>query len=148
MKFKDTMKKFYYPNSIVYENEFWYVLLRFEQVTFCSVILITKFEKNNLFSKLSIEEQISMFKVIQKIETVMYKNIGCDKINYLALMMIDPFIHYHIIPRYKSIMMFNKVEFSDTGYPGLINFDEITKLKKNNFDKLVRYLKEIFNDQK
>ena len=63
-------------------------------------------------------------------------------------MMVDPFIHYHIIPRYKSKMMFNKVEFSDTGYPGLINFDEVTKLKKNNFDKLVRHLKEIFNDQK
>ena len=33
------------------------------------------------------------------------------KINYLAYMMIDNHVHFHVIPRYSKIKKFNEIEF-------------------------------------
>ena len=44
--------------------------------------------------------------------------IGYEKINYLMLMMVDPHVHYHVIPRYESPASFDGVAFVDHGWPG------------------------------
>ena len=102
MSLQNTLAKFGYPDSLISENEHWYTLLRLEQITFSSMILICKNKKNSSFSKLIKSEQTEMFRAIQHIEKVALSKIGCDRINYLALMMVDPFVHYHVLPRYKN----------------------------------------------
>jgi diadenosine tetraphosphate (Ap4A) HIT family hydrolase len=42
-----------------------------------------------------------------------------ERINYLMLMMVDPHVHYHVIPRYSTSRTFNGVEFVDAGWPAL-----------------------------
>ena len=144
MSFEKTLAKFGYPGYLIIENDHWYTLLRREQITFGSMILITKNEKNSSISKLNVSEQAEMFLAIQKIEKVAFNKINCDKINYLALMMVDPFVHYHVLPRYKNPKIFKDIEFIDPGYPGVPDLTYKTSLTETEFSKLVAYLKGLF----
>ena len=144
MSFNNTLAKFCYPESLITENDHWYTLLRPEQITFGSLILISKNEKNSSFSNLRTYEQTEMFHAIQKIEKAAFNKMGCNKINYLALMMVDPFVHFHVLPRFKKTMVFNNIEFLDPGYPGLADFSHKTSLKESEFLDMVQYLKGFF----
>ena len=146
MSFETTLSKFGYPGSIVSENKHWYILLRPEQITFASMILITKNEKNSSFAKLKPPEQAEMFLAIQKIEKVAFNIMHCDKINYLALMMVDPFVHYHVLPRFKEPKIYNNIEFLDLGYPGVADLGYKTSLQTSEFTDLVKYLKGFFDE--
>ena len=146
MSIETTLANFGYPFSLVSENEHWYTLLRPEQITFSSMILICKNEKNSFFSNLIPSEQAEMFQAIQLIEKVAFKKIGCDKINYLALMMVDPFVHYHVLPRFKEPKIYNNIEFLDLGYPGVADLGYKTSLQTSEFTDLVKYLKGFFDE--
>ena len=41
-----------------------------------------------------------------------------ERITYLMLMMVDPNVHFHVIPRYSEARAWNGIEFADTGWPG------------------------------
>ena len=55
--------------------------------------------ESETISFLEEKEQLDMFKAIKKIERVGYQKLNCEKINFLALMMNDPIVHFHILPR-------------------------------------------------
>ena len=40
-----------------------------------------------------------------------------QKINYLALMMVDPHVHFHVIPRYSSSREFGGATCLDAAWP-------------------------------
>jgi len=145
MSFEKTLAKFGYPGSLIIENDHWYTLLRREQITFGSMILITKNEKNSSISKLNISEQAEMFLAIQKIEDVAFKIMNCDKINYLALMMVDPYVHFHILPRFKKPVDYNNIDFIDPGYPSVADLGYKTQLTEPEFSDLVKHTKELFD---
>ena len=42
---------------------------------------------------------------------------GAKKFNYLALMMYDPEVHFHVIPRYDVPVLFEGCEFVDPDWP-------------------------------
>jgi diadenosine tetraphosphate (Ap4A) HIT family hydrolase len=52
------------------------------------------------------------------LETCLKKAFSCEKINYLMLMMIDPDVHFHVIPRYSGPIVFAEKEFIDAAWPG------------------------------
>ena len=138
------LKKFRYPESIVSENDSWYTLLRMEQLTFGSLILITNDSKNLNFSTLDEKEQLDMFKAIKKIEEVGYQELNCEKINYLGLMMLDPIVHFHILPRYSQEKIHNNLPFSDPGFPGPPNLEYKTNLESKEYLELVEYVIKLF----
>jgi diadenosine tetraphosphate (Ap4A) HIT family hydrolase len=39
--------------------------------------------------------------------------------NYLALMMVEYHVHYHVIPRYEGNRFFSDLEWIDNGWPAL-----------------------------
>ena len=41
-----------------------------------------------------------------------------EKINYLMLMMVDPDVHFHVIPRYAGARDHAGASFPDAGWPG------------------------------
>ena len=145
MSFENTLAKFGFPHTLLYENKYWYILLRPDQITFCSMVLISKNEKNSCISKLNVSEQAEMFFAIQKIEDVAFKIMNCDKINYLALMMVDPYVHFHILPRFKKPVDYNNIDFIDPGYPGVADLGYKTQLTETEFSDLVKYAKGLFN---
>ena len=52
------------------------------------------------------------------LERALKRAFEYDKINYLMLMMVDPDVHFHVIPRYSGPRTFGGREFVDFGWPG------------------------------
>lgn len=44
--------------------------------------------------------------------------INYDKLDTLMLMMVDPHVHFHIIPRYRGTRSFAVLTLTDHGWPG------------------------------
>jgi diadenosine tetraphosphate (Ap4A) HIT family hydrolase len=139
-----TLKKFNYPSSLIREYKNWYLLLRPEQVTFGSMVLVEKKSKKNLY-KISKQSFIELKIISKNIESFFLKKLKFNKINYLILMMVDPHVHIHIIPRHKRKILFSKKTFIDYGYPKPPNLFKINIVGKNIYselkNKLVRKFK-------
>ncbi|NQU86709.1 MAG: HIT family protein [Mariniphaga sp.] len=135
--YKLVLKKFGFPNSLIKKYNHWYWLIRPFQVTLGSSILITKNDYRN-FSDLDKDCFCELKLIIDEIEKTLIKKINYKKINYLMLMMNDPIVHFHIIPRYENERTFSNKSVKDFGYPGppdlsngiLLSGDEIIKLQK------------------
>jgi diadenosine tetraphosphate (Ap4A) HIT family hydrolase len=56
--------------------------------------------------------------VIADLEAALKKAFRYDKLNYLMLMMVDPQVHFHVIPRYADVREFEGLSFRDAGWPG------------------------------
>ena len=55
--------------------------------------------------------------VCKDLEQVIRATFGAEKFNYLALMMYDPEVHFHVIPRYSTNVEFAGVLFKDPDWP-------------------------------
>jgi diadenosine tetraphosphate (Ap4A) HIT family hydrolase len=113
----DTMRKFGYPESLVREYAHWVVLLRPAQVTLGSLILAAKSDAT-AFGQLPPEAYAELATVTKEVEATLLAEIGYEKINYLMLMMVDPYVHFHIFPRYEGLRSFGAVSMVDRGWPG------------------------------
>lgn len=117
----DTILKFGYPETLICEYENWMVLLRPVQVTPGSLILAHKGEAFSM-AELSENAFLELKLVTRDIAEALKVKLAPDQINYLALMMVDPHVHFHVIPRYASARVFCGQAFDDRGWPGLPEF--------------------------
>ena len=131
----ETMRKFGYPDSLIREYEHWVVLLRPAQVTLGSLVLAAKGEATG-FGQLPAGAHAELAAVTKEIEATLLAEIGYEKINYLMLMMVDPHVHFHVLPRYSGSKSFDDVEFKDSGWPGLPDFSSVVKLAPVDKDRL------------
>ena len=122
----DTLKKFHYPDSLIFESDHWAVLLRPAQVTLGALVLGTKSDAQS-FAEISPEAARALPDVTGRIETVLRDLFGYDKINYLALMMVDKEFHFHVIPRYGRTVRFAGKEFRDPGWPRFPDLSQVTE---------------------
>ena len=111
-----TIWKFGYPTTRVAEYVSWTVLLRPQQVTLGALVLGCR-ESATAFSDIGQEAFTELKIVTGDIESVLARAFEYDKLNYLMLMMVDPHVHFHVIPRYGEPRTFNGVSFPDPGWP-------------------------------
>lgn len=112
-----TMQKFGYPATLVKEYQNWVVVLRPQQVTLGSLVLICT-DVASAFSQISSEAFAELPNAIREIEASVSGVFSYEKINYLMLMMVDPDVHFHVIPRYANARTFCHQQFYDHGWPG------------------------------
>ena len=112
-----TMKKFGAPGTLIRDYRHWVVLLRPGQVTLGALVLVCK-EQATTFSMLSVDAFTELQTITGHIEGTLKKTFDYDKINYLMLMMVDPDVHFHVIPRYENSRSFSNQDFLDHGWPG------------------------------
>ena len=113
----DTLIKFGFPDSLIKSYEHWSVLLRPDQATLGSLILIN--HSNALaFGDLSSAETSELSIITKDIEKALSYCFKYDKINYLMLMMVDPHVHFHVIPRYSTDRDFESITIEDKAWPG------------------------------
>ena len=115
-----TLVKFGFPDSLIRCYEHWCVLLRPAQVTLGSLVLGSTGEATS-FSQIPPQAFAELATVSRHIEEGLKAFRSYDKINYLMLMMVDPHVHFHVIPRYAEARRFADVEFADSGWPGQPN---------------------------
>jgi diadenosine tetraphosphate (Ap4A) HIT family hydrolase len=129
-----TMQKFGYPDSLVKDHHHWCVLLRPEQVTLGSLVVAAKSDAT-AFSDLPSTAFAELSIVIIEIERSLQRFNPYNKINYLMLMMVDPHVHMHVLPRYDKPQVFDATEFADRGWPDLPDLKSAPvltdKLRKN-----------------
>ena len=134
-----TMVKFGYPRTLVREYEHWVVLLRPSQVTLGSLVLAARSDAT-AFGLLPPGAHAELAVVTREIETVLAKEIGYDRINYLMLMMVDPHVHFHVFPRYEGARAIGEVVVEDRGWPGPPDLGSGQALPDLQFEALRRRL--------
>jgi diadenosine tetraphosphate (Ap4A) HIT family hydrolase len=112
-----TIEKFGYPDSLLREYDHWLVLLRPAQVTAGSLVLAAKSDAT-AFGDLRAEAFAELAVAIAEIEATLRRAVDYERINYLMLMMVDPHVHFHIIPRYQGSRRLAGVAIADQGWPG------------------------------
>jgi diadenosine tetraphosphate (Ap4A) HIT family hydrolase len=70
------------------------------------------------FGELSPAASAELSTAAAAIESALGRAFGNDKINYLMLMMVDPDVHFHVLPRYASERTFEGRNFRDEAWPG------------------------------
>lgn len=116
----ETARKFGYPETLIKQYDHWLVLLRPAQVTLGALVLICK-DPAKTFSGISPPAFAELAGVTRDIETALHTFRGFDKINYLMLMMLDPDVHFHVLPRYSKTQTFAGQDFPDPGWPAAPN---------------------------
>jgi diadenosine tetraphosphate (Ap4A) HIT family hydrolase len=57
--------------------------------------------------------------ILRVVELTVRATFQNDKINYIALMMVDPLAHFHFFPRFQSARTFAGHEWLDSTWPNL-----------------------------
>lgn len=112
-----TMEKFGYPDTLIREYSRWSVQLRPKQATLGALVAVCK-EPARSFGQLSSEAFAELQQVTVGMEAALSSSFGYDKLNYLMLMMTDPDVHFHVLPRYSEAQEFHGISFADPGWPG------------------------------
>ena len=139
-----TMKKFGYPQTLIKEFKKWVIVLRPQQVTLGSLILICQ-DDAKAFSDISPEAFLELPQVIKEIESSLSKAFSYKKINYLMLMMVDPDVHFHVIPRYEETQSFSQHTFFDHGWPGTPDLKNPNETNPSLVMAILSHLKENWN---
>ena len=113
----ETIKKFGYPATLIKEFEHWLILLRPAQPTLGSLVLAAKSDAT-AYSELPRAAFAEQADTVAAIERSLGNFCAYERINYLMLMMVDPHVHFHVIPRYSRPREWNGIEFADAGWPG------------------------------
>ena len=113
-----TLLKFGYPGTVLHESAFWCVLRRPQQVTLGALVLCAKSDAPT-FSQLPAAAFAELADLTHRLERGLTHVRDYDKINYLALMMVDPHVHFHVLPRYAVPQDFEGAAFPDPGWPGV-----------------------------
>ena len=122
-----TMRRFGYPDLALAETAHWAVLVRAQQATLGALVLACRDPADSL-SKISAEAFGEMKSITGRIERCLKAAFAYDKLNYLALMMVDPDLHFHVLPRYATARQCAGVEFVDPGWPGVPNLAHVPQL--------------------
>ena len=139
-----TMEKFGWPASLVREFQHWVVLARPAQPTLGSLVVAAKNDAT-AFGDLPGEAHAELKAVTQSIEAALTEAVGYSKLNYLMLMMVDPHVHFHVIPRYEGSREWGGREFVDVGWPKVPDLGHAVALEGADLVALVKWLKGSFS---
>lgn len=136
----ETILKFGYPDSCLAEYEHWVVLLRPKQVTAGCMVLACKEDVASLAGVSPAAGQ-ELPIAARGIEQALGASLRPAKLNYLALMMVDPHVHFHVIPRYSEPVQVGSTQMTDPGWPKPPNLQAVQDLMPNDAERLRQLLR-------
>ncbi|WHO40287.1 HIT family protein [Sphingobium sp. AP49] len=138
-----TIEKFGWPATLIAEFDHWVVLLRPAQPTLGSLVLAAKSDAT-AFGDLPGAAHAELKTVTAAIEAALTGAVGYAKINYLMLMMVDPHVHFHVIPRYEGERSAAGLTIADAGWPGQPDLGTAVKIDSESDTVLRDWLKGYF----
>jgi diadenosine tetraphosphate (Ap4A) HIT family hydrolase len=139
----ETMRKFGHPETLIRDFGQWVVLVRPAQVTLGSLVLASTSEATR-YGDLSPEAFAQQAEAVRALEQALARFCGYERINYLMLMMVDPHVHFHVIPRYSGTREWGGMTFADEGWPGPPQLQSATKLEPAQIGALREALSPLF----
>lgn len=112
----ETIRRFGFPETKIAETDHWMILLRPAQPTLGSMVLAAK-GGFTAFGDLPPPAFAELSSVIARIEGALRATVAPERINYLMLMMVDPHVHFHVIPRYDGERSHAGLTVADRGWP-------------------------------
>jgi diadenosine tetraphosphate (Ap4A) HIT family hydrolase len=110
--------KYQVERLAVYHNASWTWSVRTVQATLGAGMLSLHRAAPTLGS-VSREEMADLADVLKTVEQTVSAAFHNDKINFIALMMMDPLAHLHFFPRYTSARDFAGQTWVDSTWPNL-----------------------------
>jgi diadenosine tetraphosphate (Ap4A) HIT family hydrolase len=138
---------FGYPDTVIREFTHWVILLRKPQVTFGSLILLCKEDVEN-YSDVSKDAMKNFRSVIRCVEKSFFRVYPVKKFNYLMLRMVDPEIHFHVFPRYDSLIQYSTTTFEDVAWPKPIDLSLTLKIPDSTCIDICQHLRRMFLNYK
>ena len=138
-----TLEKFGYPATLVKELDHWVILARPAQPTLGSLVLAAKSDAT-AFGDLPGEAHAELKRATAAIEAALARAVDYARLNYLMLMMVDPNVHFHVVPRYEGARDWNGREFIDVGWPKVPDLGHAVALEGEELASLVDWLKDHF----
>jgi diadenosine tetraphosphate (Ap4A) HIT family hydrolase len=139
----DTIRKFGHPATLIAEYRHWVVLLRPAQPTLGALVLAAKSDAT-AFGDLPAEAHAELKTVTAAIEAALRQAVDYAKINYLMLMMVDPHVHFHVLPRYEGERSGAGLTVADAGWPAQPDLGTAVKLDEAQVAALTGWLKPYF----
>lgn len=139
----ETIAKFGHPATLIAEYDHWVVLLRPAQPTLGALVLAAKSDAT-AFGDLPAAAHAELKVATAAIEAALTGAVGYAKINYLMLMMVDPHVHFHVLPRYDGERSGASLTVADAGWPGQPNLAQAVKLDEAQIAALTGWLKPYF----
>ena len=136
----ETILRFGYPDTLVAEYDHWLVLLRPAQPTLGALVLASTSEALR-FSDLDPAAFAELGQVVPQIERALGAAVNYDKINYLMLMMVDPHVHWHVLPRYQGSREAEGIAIADSGWPKLPELGAALSLDPGQIGRLREWLR-------
>ena len=136
-----TALKFGFPHTLIAETTHWWVLLRPRQVTLGSLVLVCK-QAVTEFGAVSPAGCADLALATAGIERLLKDFVAYERINYLMLMMVDPDVHFHIIPRYSDTRQYAGLTLADAGWPNPPQLGTAIELPADAQAALVAELKQ------
>ena len=136
-----TETKFGDPGTRIAQTDHWTVLLRPKQPTLGSLVVVCR-EPVKAFSDVSAAGFADLQGIVRRVELTLREVVSYERINYLMLMMIDPDVHFHVIPRYSGTRSFSGTEYRDTGWPGVPALEPAVSLEGQAREALLARVRE------
>lgn len=138
-----TIEKFGWPATLIAQFDHWVVLLRPAQPTLGSLVLAARGDAT-AFGDLPAQAHAELKTVTATIEAALTRAVGYARINYLMLMMVDPHVHFHVIPRYEGERSAAGLTIVDAGWPGQPDLGTAVKVDSESDTRLRDWLKGHF----
>ncbi len=138
-----TIEKFGFPATLIAEFDHWVVLLRPAQPTLGALILAAKSDAT-AFGDLPAAAHAELASVTKALERALTGAVGYQRINYLMLMMVDPHVHFHVLPRYEGSRTHAGIDVPDAGWPGQPDLGSAVMLDGDQVAALTGWLKPYF----
>lgn len=142
----ETLLNFGFPGTLVRDYGHWVVLARPKQATLGALVLICK-EDVRAFSAISAAAFAQFGTVVGDIEASLKRFRNYQKINYLMLMMVDPHVHFHVLPRYAETQDFDGQAYPDPGWPAQPDLGAGPALEGAELESLVTALKAAWSPE-
>jgi diadenosine tetraphosphate (Ap4A) HIT family hydrolase len=141
MRRNATFETFGGDRTLIRDYAHWSVQVRPKQVTLGALIILSHSDET-AFSQLSPDAFAELANVVKDAETVLKGVFDYSKINYLMLMMVDPHVHFHVLPRYQAPAAFEGGAHADPGWPGPPNLGFSDNLA--DADKVAAHLRKVW----
>ena len=97
-------------------NASWVAQVRPKHATLGASVLILRRHVESL-ALLTDAEWAGLGAALRVVDGRLKKSFSFDKLNCLALMMVDRHVHFHVIPRYSAPRSFHGTDWKDPGWP-------------------------------
>ena len=138
-----TIPKFGYPATLIRDYGHWVVLLRPSQPTLGSLVVAAKHDAT-AFSALPAEAFAELQTVVAEVEAALAAAVRHERINWLMLMMVDPHVHFHVLPRYDGERRWGELTVADAGWPKLPDLATAATLEEAAIAAMRDWLKGYF----